>query len=65
MGNGKIGGCMENGKACNAHGLWVALGNHLEQFMAKVSLKMVREGRFDIQGNFLAEGVKTRVHISG
>jgi Rrf2 family iron-sulfur cluster assembly transcriptional regulator len=36
-------GCV-NGKQCNGHDLWVALGTHIELFMKNINLQMVLEG---------------------
>ena len=40
----KKGGCVQ-GKQCNAHDLWVALGVHLEMFLQQVNLGMVLSGK--------------------
>lgn len=40
---GSEGGCIE-GKRCLTHGLWDALGEHIEAFLAVVSLKDIIDG---------------------
>lgn len=36
-------GCV-GGHKCNAHDLWAAMGHHMEEFMARVSLRMILDG---------------------
>lgn len=40
---GDEGGCLD-GARCNAHDLWTALGQHMQAFMARVSLRMILDG---------------------
>lgn len=58
------GGCVA-GKKCNAHDLWAAMGNHMGQFLQRVSLRMVLEGEVTRQFSILPEvtgGTKVRIH---
>jgi Rrf2 family iron-sulfur cluster assembly transcriptional regulator len=38
-------GCMPGGERCLTHDLWEALGDHIQDFLAGVSLEDVLEGR--------------------
>ena len=40
-------GCMASGEQCLTHGLWEALGEKIEDYLASVSLEDVIERRFD------------------
>jgi len=40
-------GCMASGEQCLTHGLWAALGDRIEDFLASVSLEDVLHRRFD------------------
>ena len=58
------GGCMD-GVKCNAHDLWMAIGRHLDTFLARVTLQMVLDG--DVRGDFnilppLGERVKVSIN---
>lgn len=39
-------GCMASGEQCLTHGLWQALGDHIEDYLASVSLDDVIQRRF-------------------
>ncbi len=41
----KARGCMPGGARCLTHDLWAALGDHIQSFLAGVSLEDVIEGR--------------------
>jgi Rrf2 family iron-sulfur cluster assembly transcriptional regulator len=41
-----LAGCMPGGERCITHGLWEALGREIEQFLARVSLQDLVDGRF-------------------
>jgi Rrf2 family transcriptional regulator, iron-sulfur cluster assembly transcription factor len=43
-----------SGKRCITHGLWEALGDHIEQFLAMVTLQQIIDGRFNAQPHNLA-----------
>lgn len=59
-----ITGCLKNSR-CNAHNLWSALGDHIEFFMKRVSLKMVRDNNLNMSlGNISNVGEKVHVRIS-
>jgi Rrf2 family iron-sulfur cluster assembly transcriptional regulator len=40
-------GCMASGEQCLTHGLWAALGDRIEDFLANVSLADVLQRRFE------------------
>ena len=40
-------GCMAGGEQCLTHGLWEALGRHIEDYLAQVSLDDVLHRRFE------------------
>jgi Rrf2 family iron-sulfur cluster assembly transcriptional regulator len=40
-------GCMASGEQCLTHGLWEALGRHIEDYLDRVSLEDVLQRRFD------------------
>jgi Rrf2 family iron-sulfur cluster assembly transcriptional regulator len=45
--NGEKPGCMAGGEQCLTHGLWDALGRHIEHYLAGVSLDDVLQRRFE------------------
>lgn len=40
-------GCMASGEQCLTHGLWAALGRHIEDYLSQVSLDDVIHRRFE------------------
>jgi Rrf2 family transcriptional regulator, iron-sulfur cluster assembly transcription factor len=57
-------GCVHGAK-CNSHDLWDALGNHIENFLRKVSLQMVLDNDFDADTRNVAPAVFSSVRIIG
>lgn len=58
-------GTCVGGKQCNAHDLWLAMGNHMQAFLQRVSLQMVLEG--DVGQGYrvvpaVAGGTKIRIN---
>tara|TARA_R110000868_G_scaffold189695_2_gene432985 strand:- start:30984 stop:31481 length:498 start_codon:yes stop_codon:yes gene_type:complete len=59
-----VTGCLPTGH-CNSHDLWSALGDHIDDFMRQVSLKMAREKDIVVNGKSLVKKrEKVHVHIS-
>lgn len=54
---GVEGGCLGE-KRCLTHGLWHALGDHIEEFLSGVSLQDVLDGVPDVQPGSEARSVK-------
>jgi Rrf2 family iron-sulfur cluster assembly transcriptional regulator len=47
-------GCV-GGKKCNAHDLWAALSNHMENYLKRVTLAMVLDGDLNPDADVFAE----------
>lgn len=66
----KKGGCVK-GVHCNAHNLWVSLGQCVESFMSKVNLKMVIDNNLSFDSESVIVGAQksqeanVHVRISG
>jgi Rrf2 family iron-sulfur cluster assembly transcriptional regulator len=59
-------GCI-GGKKCNAHRLWVALGDHVEAFMAQINLEMVLKDEIDLESaalSLISPAASTRVRVA-
>jgi len=57
-------GCMPDGSRCDAHELWMALGEQIERFLQGITLEQVCRGEVRAAGPSAASGQRVQVDFA-